>query len=515
MESDVSMSGNEKPSARSVGKSAGSDTQSETVETKGAKKADREEAIQRKEHEQAVRLEPLLERLHTAPFGKFEDELKAALRSLEAAKDRRSDTAFLLKNAFLWIPEGTSGAVVAKHYKSAKKWITRELNEAIRGLASAASRPEAQRALFGQVMHGALITFVSGANDLEKDRVATTPESKKGVVINFDETVKLLVELHRAIPQSTHVKFVGLDDPPVEKILSEARALFMRHLAVDGVHKMRGQRLFGFDFLFVLDVPASVENPVAAAQASDVSIEFSASKTSQEEVPERRAVTAGIDSVPTANSEQTSRPSIREVVDDSAEETAQIPASKPVAKPVEQPREPRPVQVSNDLHAERPREFRAKSEASEGALDSSAKAPARLKTSLGAAERELSSLRHQVREVHALREDLLHAEQQLQATADELARVKNGLSEERSRVVELDRTRQELVEQNRRLESAVSLAKETEFDRGRAAMRATIAKHCLQSLGQIADEAGGIAGISGKFIKDMAGSLSRYLQVED
>lgn len=520
------MSGDQQHDPQALPRSTEHDSSS-TVKTKGAKKADRDEANRRKAQEQADRLDPLLAQIRNAPFGKFEDELKAALRSLESQKNKRADISYVLERAFLLVPEGSSGVIVAKHFKSEKKWVARDLNEAIRGLTNAASQAEARRASFGKIIHGALITFISAAIELEKESKGTPSSSKKGVGLQFDETIKLLAELHRALPQSAELKFVGLDETPVARVLGEARSLFVRYPAVEGVREMFGQNLFGFDFQIQLPTTTSVENPVAAAEEADASIVASASKSVQEKVPETRPVAVDeplANSTAAVTASETAIPKKMDVVPAEVaplhgskpfENPLEKPIQKPELKPTEKSRKPSPDQDPNGLHAKQLRELKTKFDATERALESSEKARERLRSDLSTAQQELASLRHQLRDAYVLREELSSSVQRLQAKVDELAQIEKELAVERLRVAELDRVRQELMEQTRGLESAVSLAKESEFERGRAAMRATIARHCLESLGQIADEAVGIPGSSGQFIKDMADSLSRYLKVEE
>ena len=106
---------------------------------------------------------------------------------------------------------------------------------------------------------------------------------------------------------------------------------------------------------------------------------------------------------------------------------------------------------------------------------------------------------------------MTHQVAELQAALEQAGQVVIQLQEEQARNHEANLTIQRLLRAVQDAEGQVQSAKESEFDRGRRAMRAAVAAHCVEPLSQMADLAAPLGGDAGQFISAAARALVRYL----
>lgn len=432
---------------------------------KRSKKADHSEGerprlseAERSRQRREEKLRPRIDQLASAPPAQFGTVLEGLIKELKRERARQDELHFLLRAALLQIPPGHSGAMVVKHFKYGSEWSNAELSAALLGVKDAITARKADVSKLGPMLHGTLIALVGAAQSL------ATPA---GTGAEQDDVLAALVALHAAVWDSERAPLTGLSEPHPHRVLDIANSLFERFKDRIDVQAVVGQGLFGFDRVLTID-PASqaglVSKPVAAAQ----------------EVGE-------------ASSQQPANHSAQQL---SAKETkkeeriAGITAAKPVG---------REAALQREL------------ESAERLLEASDRACETLRRDRESDRQALAALRRELGLSIESRESLTQQVTELQSALEQAGKVAVHLQDEQARNHEANLTIQRLLRTVQDAEGQIQLAKESEFDRGRRAMRAAVAAHCVESLSHIAELAAPLEGDAGQFIPAAARALVRYL----
>lgn len=279
-------------------------------------------------------------------------------------------------------------------------------------------------------------------------------KAEKPSKIGRVQVVEELVKVHSAVQRPDLPALAGHPDQPHPNgILDAASKLIGSHPELPSVLGMAGQRLFGFESAFSLPAVAE-EVPLAASQPQLPAQPSSVS----EQAPIK----------PPARMEGMER------------------AGEKLRRELEQ--------VTRIL------------EATEAARD-------RLRADLEELRRERTSAQGQLSEAIGRQQDLSGRIIELQDQVESGKLVSEQLRAEQERVQILEARVAQLEAELRQSEAQNQVAKDSEFERGRAAMRTAIAKHCVESLEEIGHAARSIAGDDGEFIRAMSASLVSYLDM--
>lgn len=403
--------------------------------------------------------QPFIDRLAAAPSERFCKELELLFKELKRNNAKPDEVQFFLRAVLRHVPVCYSGAMVVKYFKSKSDWSDPDRVVAIVGLKDAIVARKEEILDLGPLLHGALIALIGAAK---------APAPRDASAARQDEIVTALLALHAVIWVPDRIPLTDLEGTPTRNMLDQAVALFASHGDRADVKAVVGQRLFGFDreFAFTPAAPtARRPEPIKVAGDADVHA-APAAPTGPGSAQHLRAVT--LTKVPGG--------AVSPAIEDSR--SAAAAAAK---------------------------------------LDIAASVQAR---------KELKELRGVVAALHgdlaALHATLAHSNEfcelqttrvaELESALEVAAQVGVQFQEEQARnqaanlrIVQLKGALQE-AEENARS------AKDREFDRGRSAMRATIAAHCREPLRHVAETAATLEGDAGKFICAAAISLTRYLE---
>jgi hypothetical protein len=280
----------------------------------------------------------------------------------------------------------------------------------------------------------------------------TSIKAEKQSKVGRVQVVEELVKLHGAVQRPDLPALAGHPEQPHPSgILDAASKLIGSHSELPVVLSMVGQRLFGFDFAFRL--PAVAEEVLHAASQSEPPVQ------------------------PSSVSDQAS--------------------TKPPSRMEEMEREAEKLRLELE-------QLTRTLESAEAVRD-------RLRADLEELRRERASAQGLLSEAIARQQVLSERIMELQDQVESRELVSEQLRVEQGRVRTLEDRVAQLEAGLRQSEAQNQVAKDSEFERGRAAMRTTIAKHCVESLEEIAHAARSIDGDDGEFIRAMSASLASYL----
>lgn len=404
------------------------------------------------------KLRPSIEQLAAAPAMQFGAVFDGLVKELKRKHARQDEVHFLLRAALVHLPPGHSGAMVVKHFKFGSEWSNAEVSAALGGVKDAIVARKHDVANLGPMLHGSLIALVGAANSLG------APE---GSGKEQDDVLAALLALHACVWDSERAPLTGLPELQPHRVLDVVSSLFTRFSQRVDVQAVVGQRLFGFDRALNIASPSQPElasNPISAADGVG-----GASGQRPENRPEQ---------VLSAADAKNAKP------------TADTPQSK---------------------HGSREADLQRELEKTERLLDVSDRARETLRRDRDADRQALAVLRRELGLSIELRESLAHQVAELQAALKQADQVAIQLQEEQARNSEANQTIQALRRAVQDAEGQVQSAKESEFDRGRRAMRAAVAAHCVEPLSQMADLAAPLGGDAGQFISAAARALVHYL----
>jgi hypothetical protein len=418
-------------------------------------------AAERERIRREERLRPYVECLGKAPADQFAVNLSEAVKALQKEHRKRTDVRSLLQAAWSCVPPTLEGWAVAKHYKAGSDWNRAEIVWALDDLREALLARTGQAGEMGAVLHGALIELVGAASK---------QKSLEPTGVPADDVIRALVDLHTAAQSLATEPFRGIGDPSPRVILTTASNLIGRYSQRPEVRATNGHRLFGFDF--VVELPeaqgaAGVGLPARSRLSEKVEAAGPAIVHAQKQDALRHdAVSHGPPPHPGAELEE-----LRRRV--SVLKTAQMDAAR-------------------------------QSKVSDAARD-------RFRRDLEASRASEEALRLQLKQAIELRETLADRIAALQSELDATGEIKAQLSHMDALVRERDAQIAQFALDLQRADLQNQTAKDSEFQRGRSAMRAQISVHCVESLRQMAEVAAPVAGDAGKFLREMSLALANYL----
>jgi hypothetical protein len=425
--------------------------------------AAREQAEQRERESRTERIRPYVEQVSAASADRFQAELDAVCLSMRKTSAKREDRRGVLEVAFVHAPPQKSGLIVAKHFKFGSDWQEDEVVAALRSLERAVVVRNNQVHELGPMLHGALICLVNAASSFKMlDAEAASAK----------DVIGALVSLHRAVWEPSRDPLSDLGDPRHDKVVGEACRLLSSYQHRPDVQSVIGQRLFGF------------------ARVFEPSGELLAVESSPLDSRDQSAVAAaGVAKRP----EGAETPSPSKAL--GAATTASPVGTKPRTKS-----EDRIARLQGEV------------EKLSLLLAASEKARDRLRTDLREVQSRGASLQRALEESVRLREMLSTKIEELQIDQERAIALAGEVQAERARAVAAEQRAEQLRHDLKQSESQNSVAKESEFQRGRKAMRAAIAAHCVESLQQIEMAARQFESGEGEFVRTMAASLVKYLE---
>ena len=423
---------------------------------------------QQKQAEHQAKVQALIVSLKETDPSKFlkvfDRHLKRRPEEIASTKDLRHFLGAALECA----PADLSPAAIIKYFKEGKDWkpveVVAALDELLRVLA--VRMPDAED--LGFFIRGALIPLVGAQDQFDK-----TPAHG----LQKDKFILALLKVHRQVFSPTRAPFSCSTEKQTGKLLDDTEAMFTRHCKRPDVAALKGERLFGFDRVVMLDSEA-LESTQKVCTASAVPSESNpiASEGSTKTTMKKHAVTNVVH------------------------------------------RELNPAATAGDVKDARAQEIGARFESctreletAQRLLKDSKKAQGQLGKELAAVRAGCVSIERQLEEAQQIRERQAERMKELDEALEAAQKETAQLGQARRELMERQDKITELTIEIKRVESQNASAKTMEFARGRAVMKADISAYCLVLLRVIQDEAERIDGDAGKVIASEAKSLVDYL----
>lgn len=423
---------------------------------------------QTKQAEHQAKVQALIVSLKDADPSKFlevfDRHMKRRPEEIASTKDLRHFLGAALECA----PADLSGAAIIKHFKEGKDWKPVEVVAALDELLRVLVARKADMEELGSFIRGALIPLVGAQVKFDK------PPSH---VSERDDFILALLKVHREVFSHTRVPFSCSPENPTRNLLNDVEALFVKYCQRPDVAALKGERLFGFDRVFVLDSEALERTQKVCTTSA-----------------------APTESIPIAS-----------------EGSVVITSTKGAETGVVQP-ELNPGATAGDAKGATAQKLRAQLESCTRELETerqllkdSEEGQSRLRKELDAVRANRVSIERQLEE----------AQQIIELQAERMKELDEALEVAQEETKQLGKARQELREQQdkiskltieiKHVESQNASAKDMEFKRGGAVMKADISAYGLVLLRVIQDEAERIDGDAGKVIASEAKSLVDYL----
>jgi hypothetical protein len=423
---------------------------------------------QTKQAEHQAKVQALIVSLKDADPSKFlevfDRHIKRRPEEIASTKDLRHFLGAALECA----PADLSGAAIIKHFKEGKDWKPVEVVAALDELLRVLVARKADMEELGSFIRGALIPLVGAQVKFDK------PPSH---VSERDDFILALLKVHREVFSHTRVPFSCSPENPTRNLLNDVEALFVKYCQRPDVAALKGERLFGFDRVFVLD----------------------------SEALERTQKVCTTSAAPAESDPIASEVSVVTTVTKGAETGVVQPELNPGATAVDA------KGASAQKIRERLESCTRELETAQQRLEDSKEKQRQLREELAAVRANCVSIERQLKEAQQIRE----------MQAERLKELDEALEAAQEETAQLVQTRRELAERQdkiteltmeiKHVESQNASAKNMEFARGRAVEKADISAYCLVLLRVIQDEAERIDGDAGKVIASEAKSLVDHL----
>jgi hypothetical protein len=415
----------------------------------------RQSAAERNRQKLEERVRSYREALAAAEPSEFQKVLADSVKKLTAKRARREERNHLLDAALRLIPPSLSGVVVVKHFKMNSEWTKEEIRLALSAVAAVLRERAAEVEQMGPFVHGTLVSLVDAAHK---------QEGADGSAGEKVDLIAALLELHRALWDPSRAPLTAPGDNPVSKVIRQARELIDRYPSRADVQGIAGQRLFGFDEVFT--------PPPVRQDAAPAAVESSLPKPNPASVDAQSQSCVETKSIAPQQFGAVVDPSLPPQNDRLHKEIAHLERQLALSK---QSRD----SLRHDLDRER---------------------------------ESVAELRRQLQVASEMRDGLsgrvIDLQEKLEVALQLEARLEEQTAANRLASAEIDRLRELL----KTTESQARSAMESEFERGKAVTRFTIAKYFVEPLRQISDAVSGIDGDSAQFVRDRANQLRTYLE---